>query len=272
MFVDYHMHTAFSDDSTYPMEDAVHQSIALGLDEICFTEHVDHGVKGRPGFADAGRYAVLSCDYEAYRKEFLRCQEKFRGQITLKFGIEFGMQTHTIAEFRKDFAAYPFDFVILSCHEINNLEFYTYKFQEGKSQDEYNRLYYEEILHVIRQYKDYSVLGHLDMIRRYDRAGAYPFEKIRPIVTEILKTAIADGKGIELNTSSFRYGLNDLTPSRDILKLYRKLGGRVLTLGSDSHKEEHIAYKLSYAREILKELGYTEFCTFDKMQPHFHRI
>ena len=34
---------------------------------------------------------------------------------------------------------------------------------------------------------------------------------------------IANGKGIEINTSRHRYGLSDLTPSRDILKLYQEL-------------------------------------------------
>ena len=59
------------------------------------------------------------------------------------------------------------------------------------------------------------------------------------IITEILKTVIQDGKGIEINTSSRRYGLKDSTPSRDILKLYKELGGKIITIGSDSHKPEH---------------------------------
>ena len=45
MLADYHLHTSFSDDSEYPMEDAVRRAIALGFDEICFTEHIDYGVK-----------------------------------------------------------------------------------------------------------------------------------------------------------------------------------------------------------------------------------
>lgn len=48
-----------------------------------------------------------------------------------------------------------------------------------------------------RNYHNYSVLGHMDLITRYDKAGTYPFEKCKPILTEILKTVIADGKGIE---------------------------------------------------------------------------
>lgn len=51
------------------------------------------------------------------------------------------------------------------------------------------------MLSVVREYKDYSVLGHMDLIARYDEKGVYPFEKIKPIVEEILQVVIADGKG-----------------------------------------------------------------------------
>lgn len=36
MFADYHVHTEFSDDSVYPMEQVVRDAIAGGMDEICF--------------------------------------------------------------------------------------------------------------------------------------------------------------------------------------------------------------------------------------------
>lgn len=45
MFADYHVHTEFSSDSVYPMEQVLEDAIAMGMDEICFTEHVDYGVK-----------------------------------------------------------------------------------------------------------------------------------------------------------------------------------------------------------------------------------
>ena len=44
---------------------------------------------------------------------------------------------------------------------------------------------------VKKNYKNYSVLGHMDLITRYDEAGIYPFEKIKPIIEEILKIVIA---------------------------------------------------------------------------------
>ena len=45
MLADYHVHTEFSDDSVYPMEQVVKDAINLHLDEICITDHVDYGVK-----------------------------------------------------------------------------------------------------------------------------------------------------------------------------------------------------------------------------------
>ena len=72
--------------------------------------------------------------------------------------------------------------------------------------------------------------------------------------------------------SSVRYGLSDLTPSVEILGLYHDLGGRILTIGSDSHKPEHLGAHIPMMRERLQEIGFTEFCTFDHMEPIFHRL
>lgn len=57
------------------------------------------------------------------------------------------------------------------------------------------------------------------------------FFGVKEIITEILKQVIQDGKGIEVNTSSHRYGLKDLTPSRAILRLYKDLNGKIVTIG-----------------------------------------
>ena len=93
------------------------------------------------------------------------------------------------------------------------------------------------------------------------------------MIAEILKLAIADGKGIELNTSSWKYGLKDTQPSRAILKLYKDLGGKILTAGSDAHFSKVLADHLDEGYQILRdEIGFTEICTFDHMKPIFHTL
>ena len=283
MFADYHVHTEYSDDSLYPMEEVVKDAIRLGLDEICFTDHVDYGIKPdwdgpepivwrRGGSGEPDKIPLANVDYPRYEAEIRKLQEKYRGQITLRMGLEFGMQVHTIPLYEKLFARYPFDFILLSVHQVEDKEFWNQDFQRGRTREEFNRRYYEELLALVRRYRHYSVLAHPDLITRYDSAGPWPFEKLRPILTEILKTVIADGKGIEVNTSCHRYGLKDLTPSRDILRLYRELGGTVLTIGSDSHKKEHLGAFIRETMDELKEMGFEQFCTFEGMKPVFHRF
>lgn len=276
MLADYHVHTEYSDDSVYPMEDVVKDAIDMGLDEICFTDHVDYGIKfdwdcGQEiQYRDGNPFANV--DYPRYMDDIHRLQEAYKDRITIRTGLEFGIQTHTIPQFCKLYDRYAYDFIILSIHQVEDKEFWTQDFQRGRTQKEYNERYYEEMLAVMKEYKDYSVLGHLDLIARYDPAGIYPFEKVRPMIEEILKTAIADGKGIEVNTSSHRYGLTDTMPSMNILKLYRQLGGEIITIGSDSHKPEHLGAYIRETQQMLKELGYKQFCTYENMQPIFHEL
>ena len=283
MRADYHVHTEFSDDSDYTMEKVVQDAIAMGLDEICFTDHVDYGIKKdwdepgemiyrKGGSGEPDEMPLANVHYPTYYETFKEMRALYGDKVELKLGLEFGMQAHTIEKYEKLFERFPFDFIILSVHEVEDKEFWTQDFQHGRTQKEYNERYYEELLYLVQHYHNYSVLGHMDLITRYDKAGTYPFEKLKLILTKILKTVIADEKGIEVNTSSHRYGLSDLTPSRNILKLYRELGGTIITIGSDSHKPEHLGAFIDETKQELKILGFKEFCTFDKMKPIYHQL
>lgn len=276
MFADYHVHTEFSDDSAYPMKTVIRDAIAMGMNEICLTDHVDYGVKIDWDCGKKIQYRngepLANVDYPRYMSEIDRMKRLYGNKIRIKTGLEFGIQKHTIPDFQRLFEQYAFDFIILSIHQVENQEFWTQDFQRGRSQKEYQQRYYEEMLAVVRDYKDYSVLGHMDLIARYDLAGVYPFEKVRPVIEDILRIVIADGKGIEVNTSSHRYGLTDTMPSANILKLYRDMGGRIITIGSDSHKPEHLGAYIRETQALLKSLGYKQFCTFEHMRPIFHDL
>lgn len=247
------------------MEFQIKRAVELGLDELCFTEHVDY----------------LSYDSESaseksnYFRELEEMRKNFDGRIKIKTGFEFGVQTNTVRKFETLFESWhdEIDFILLSIHQIDDKDLWSGEYQRGKSQDEYNRGYYEELLNVMKNFHDYSVLAHLDLMVRYDKRGAYPFAKVKDIVAEILTQAINDNKGIELNTSSWRYGLKDTQPCREILKLYHDLGGEILTLGSDAHTPDYLYAHMNEARDILRnEIGFKYICTFDKMIPVFHDL
>ena len=276
MLADYHVHCMFSDDSWYPPEQVCEDAWKNNLDEICFTDHVDYGIK--PDWNDALSAKVmmgqraLNVDYDAYFPHIDNLRRKWAGRLAIKTGLELGVQMHTIPQFNALWNRWSdqLDFVLLSIHQVGDLEFWTGEFQEGRSQEEYNRAYYQELYDVATTFEHWSVLAHVDLIKRYDPAGALNFPANRDLVAATLEHTIAQGKGIELNTSSVRYGLEDSQPTQQILELYRDLGGTILTLGSDSHAPEHLGAYLRHFQRYLASLGFEGFCTYDKMQPTFH--
>lgn len=287
MYADYHLHCEYSDDSNEPMENQIQEAITLGLDEMCFTDHVDYGIK-RDWDDPEGiiiRHAIehgkevdlvlANVNYPKYFEALNMYQKKYASSISIKKGLEFGIQSITVDAYEKLYASYQddLDFILFSMHQVNNLEFWTQDFQKGKTQKEYNDEYYKEIYQTMQMFHHYSCLAHLDLMARYDENGIYPFENEKDIIAEILKYVIRDGKGIEINTSSWKYGLKDTQPSRAILKLYKDLGGKIITVGSDAHETKYLASHIKDAYAILKnEIGINEICTFDHMQPIFHKI
>lgn len=136
MFADYHVHSAYSDDSDYPLEQVIRDAVAMGMDEICLTDHVDYGIKvdwdedGEiPYYGSRPR---MNVDYPRYMAQLHELQQRYGDRIRIKIGLEFGMQTHTIPRYRALMARYPLDFVILSIHQVGDQEFWTQDFQRGK--------------------------------------------------------------------------------------------------------------------------------------------
>ena len=97
-------------------------------------------------------------------------------------------------------------------------------------------------------------------------------KKIQDLIEQIFEVVIADGKGIELNTSSRAYKLKSLMPSKEILKLYHDMGGKIITIGSDAHNADRIGDCVMESQKILKDIGFDGIYTFEKMKPEFHRF
>lgn len=264
MFYDYHMHSSFSNDSKTDMEDMIKKSIDLGLKEICFTDHVDYDLDADDDWG---------IDYNKYFDKIKFFQDKYSGKISIKQGIEFGLQKQIIDRCSKEANMYPFDFIICSMHAINKSDLYFGHFFKDKTQHEAYETYFMELYNIVKNYKDYSVLGHLDLVKRYGNYDKLLDDKLfSDIIEAILKQAIHDGKGIEINTSCYRYNLPDLTPSRYILNMYKDLGGEIITTGSDSHNPSQVAYQFDYIYSYLKDIGFKYVCKFNKMNPEFIKI
>lgn len=260
MFADYHLHSGFSSDSKMTLQEICAQSLLTGLDEIAITDHYDFDCD-----------FVSTFDHHEYFATLTELQRQFAGRLRIKKGMELGIQLHQLAECA-EIVTEGFDFVIASVHSAQKKDLFCGEFFKGYTQWEAYRAYLQEVLYCFRDFDRFSVVGHLDLIRRYGNYTQIPDlmddADCRDLIRQILRTLIDQGKGIEVNTSGYYIDSgNDPLPTRAILRLYRELGGEIITTGSDSHTPKQIGYRFRETYAMLRELGFRSITTFEKMEP-----
>lgn len=259
---DYHMHSTFSADCETPMEETVLSAIDKGVKEICFTEHIDYE------YPDTS--IVFDLDIPAYTKHLEQMKTKYAKEINIKKGVEIGVQPHLMDRYQALLDKEYFDFIICSMHTTNKQDLHSGDFFKERSPEAAYQLYYEELLQCIGHFDDYSVLGHLDLVKRYQKLDSD--DNFHEIIREIFRVIIPKGKGIEVNASGYGYGLGTAMPSMDILKLYADVGGEFVTLGSDSHYAKHVAYRFPEIIDQLLSIGVKYTATYDNRKPTFHAL
>ncbi|MCC8141665.1 MAG: histidinol-phosphatase HisJ family protein [Lachnospiraceae bacterium] len=266
MLWDTHIHTAYSGDSSADPDEMIKKSIDLGLDGICITDHLDLDFPETPGFEPL--------DPEAYAAGICRARESYRETFPVGFGIEIGLQPHLADAHREFLDTYDFDFVIGSSHAVHGKDPYYPPFFEGRTQQEAYQEYFESIVENILAFDDFDVFGHIDYVVRYgpEKNENYSYEEYREILDVILKLLVDRGKGIEINTAGFKYGLGHPNPTEEIIKQYRELGGEIVTIGSDAHSPEQIAYAFEKVPDILKDCGFQYYTVFQGRKPEFIKL
>lgn len=260
-FADYHTHTAFSSDSTAKMEDMLDAAVKLGLQEIAITDHIDF-------YYPDLNYPFLF-DYNEYAAKIRQYQEQYQGRLTIRLGVEIGLQDIAEKEIKEYCQNHAFDFIIGSTHCVSGKELYHDEFYEGKTQREAYQTYFEDLLHNVQIFDCFQVYGHMDYVNRY---GSYDnrdlhYKDYADIIDEILKTLIAKGKGLEINTSGLRYGLGYAHPQLPVLKRYRELGGEIITIGSDAHSPNQITSYFTEAFALLQSAGFKAYTLFENQKP-----
>lgn len=262
---DYHTHSSFSFDSEAPMENMIIYAISKGLNEIAFTDHVDFDK----------RYPPLT-DYNEYIPVIMYLREKYKDRIHIVFGVEIGLENQwedRINSFSKEF---PFDFIIGSSHATQTYDLYydQKKYFGSRTKEKAYGTYFEEVLKNVIACDDFNVYGHLDFVSRYGlyKDNSLDYKDYSDIIDNVLKALIIRNKGIELNTSGFRYGIDSTYPSLTILKRYKELGGEIITCGSDSHSVAGVGAYIDYGYELIKAAGFDYITVFREQQPDFVKI
>lgn len=255
--VDYHHHTNHSFDSKAVMNEVCTEAIHRNINEICFTEHYSLNPL-------APTYGHINL--KRYIKDIEQCRAQFEGKLVIKAGIEI-CEPHLLkSEYQKVLEPLQLDFILGSVHNINDKKLRLYL--QHKTVEEVYGGYFEELYNLVK-HADIDVLAHIDLMKRYAIKvhGNYDFDQFKPQLKDILTKAIERNIGIEINTSGMRSSLAEPLPSQAVLKLYKELGGELLTVGSDSHKVETVGDHISEAIALAKECGFRYVFTYDKRQP-----
>ena len=224
---DSHVHSEFSGDSVESLERIIQRAKDLKMDEITITDHLDLDFPMEPN--------IFTLDFNKYidKVKELKNREK---DIKVRIGIEIGLQPHLVQNYEMIFKNQDIDFIIGSSHSISRKDVSNKEFFLGK--EKYGAGIYDN-------YKELNYDLHWEIIEK------------------ILKKLISKRIGLEVNTSGLRYGLENFHPHTRILKRYKELGGEIITIGSDSHKSEDLMKDFETVKKILKDLGFTHYCTFE---------
>ena len=261
---DYHVHSRMSADAEVTMTELARLAVRAGLDEVCFTDHVEpKAVFG------------AEMDWEALKTEFESAQSATGAQIHLRLGMELGDAPWDFSEAERLVReGSGLDFIIGSIHcltpEMGGMNMYNY----APTNEREAYLGIEDYLSQLRKlvnWGKFTVLGHLTVpLRYYFRRGLthISFDPYEDEIRQILKILIQKGCGMELNTNLG----DDPVPGAKWLRIYREWGGEIITLGSDTHRPESIGKGIREGQELLRECGFKWFCTFAHQQPVWHML
>ena len=213
---DNHFHSTFSQDGSSSLNAIIERQYQFGLKVVTNTEHYD----ADPQDSGFGFY-----DYAAIEKEILRLRKLY--PITILHGVEITYQKKFLDQINEFLDKYKFDLIIGSIHYIDGTLIRQWS-EKAKDFTPYFKLLVE-----LSKWKGMNVLGHLDYIKKYTKL--YKEKEYLGFIETILKNIIKNNIALGINTSGFRRMAHEQYPSDSILKIYKDLGGELISIGSDSH-------------------------------------
>ncbi|MDE6708713.1 MAG: histidinol-phosphatase HisJ family protein [Oscillospiraceae bacterium] len=275
--LDCHTHTEISPDSSAKFSDMYQQAKNLNLHAWAVTNHIElcryysqdfyaTQPRNEEDFFDYASRWEISMQQNQLAKELI-----FNKNMQFINGIELGEPNSDFGLAESLYQDKRLDFVIASLHELpDKLDFYFLDYTQENISDLLEN--YFSILLEITKHDCYDVLGHITYPLRYitgDAGIKINIKIYQDYIAEIFKSVIANHKGIELNTSGYRQSYGKPFPDENLLKLYKNLGGKILTLGSDAHCPEDLGKGISKGIALANACGFDKVCYYLRHEAYF---
>ncbi|MCC6728902.1 MAG: histidinol-phosphatase [Chthonomonadales bacterium] len=256
---DYQVHTRLSHDGRCTIIEQCERAVTLGLEEIGFSEHKDF---------DPADPVVDYFDYDRYAAEIAEARTRYAGRLTIRMGVEVDYQRWFEDRIAAYLSNHRFDYVIGSVHYAGGAMLMTPEYTVGRDAETAYRVYYE----AVRDSVDsglIDILGHLEYANRrgVPAYGAFDPAPYRAIVSDLFARMAARGVALEINTAGLRQGAGSFYPCVEHVALYSASGGRLLTLGSDSHHPDDLAADYAVAARAAWDHGLREIAVYEDRTP-----
>ena len=267
--VDMHVHTDDSPDAEIPASVLAERGRKQGLAGIGFVAHVDMN-------PDDYCYGYFSP--EGYRASMTRARKEAGDSLRILAGLEVGEPHRYQAKVQQLVDYDDYDFITGALHHIGSIGMILGKEPFLESADPLSIVeeYYRITLKLVSG-SDMDILAHMGLFRRGMalaglNSGLDEVELWPELIREILSVLIDRGIALELNTSGLRREEKVTYPTVRVLSLYREMGGELVTLGSDSHRDPHIFFGLNRGMEILTLLNFSRAFFFHRREPKSYRL
>ena len=258
---DSHTHSENSFDGNDSIIMMCESASNLGLYSLTVTDHCEC----QEYFAEDYRSTISKSILDISKSRAL-----YHDRVKVLTGIELGQPTQDIKAAEDALSLADYDFVLGSLHNLRGeKDFYFLDYSEETAPQILERYFYE-LLELAKQ-NLFDSLAHITYPMRYIVGNAglnLKLDAYSDITDEILRTVIRNNKAIEVNTSGLRQVIGKTLPDEDIIKRYRELGGKYITIGSDAHRWGDIASGVEEGFRILLHCGFTHFTVFEKREPH----
>lgn len=255
---DYHTHTYFSFDGAKDSspENLCLAAIERGVTDLAITDHFECN------WNTECAYPKFSAD--KHYEEIMAAKEKFKGKLNLSYGIEIGQYNQVPEEADKLLEKHDFDFIIGSIHNVKGaVDFYYWDFKSIFESMQHSYIghmferYCNELCEIVDTFDKVDTIAHLTYIYRYCALSGnhYDFMKHADAAEKLFRKMIAKDIALEVNVSTLWKGLGFALPDRDFLSLYRDCGGKLITVGTDSHSPEHIGECVDEGFKLLRDVG-----------------
>ncbi len=265
---DSHVHSNNSHDAKDSVELLQSTAKELGIIGFALTDHFE-----------CDDLARLKEHQAAIAQSVLDAQaanSKADGAVKITCGIELGQPHYqpTIAE--DMLKAHSFDFAIGSVHALKSgLDLGCIDYRETEiSIPDLLESYFLSSLELI-DWGRFDALGHLGYPARYiqGRCGIpCDFKPYDDMIESILRKLIDKGIALEINAGGMRTGLSSPNPDWQTVERYLAMGGELLTISSDAHTANNLAYGLSEVLERLQSLNCKYFTYYIQHKPIMQRI